>query len=184
MPFVRKRARRPAYRSRVAPLSPMLKGEDDRPTATRKGLPDRPSRPTDSMIIAREAAAPFNAYADVQENHKDHIIPRQSLTDRQLLGLVPMVEYETIDKVTYQLDRMSGELVKTSDPAPRVSWRRDKTLLRKVRVERIESLKVKRETARSKRLITEVAAGGPACIEVEDLLDDINLLPPDPEPTK
>lgn len=133
------------------------------------------------MILASEAVAPFNAYSEVQETAEDHIVPRQSITDRQLLGLIPMVETETriADVAHYQRDTVSGEMIRTTDPVKvrEVTWRRDATLLKRARVEQLNNLKVRRQTSRSKRLITEVER--PAVEYIENEIDDVEIQPTD-----
>jgi hypothetical protein len=83
--------------SKVSP--PALLPKDMRPSALRKGHPDKPSKPTDSMVLALEAVAPFNAYAEVSETAEEHIIPRKSTTDAQLLGLKPMIELADVKRL-------------------------------------------------------------------------------------
>jgi hypothetical protein len=82
-----------------------------------------------SATAVLQDAAKYYAGSFVEENRADHIIPRQSITRQQLLGIFPeRVETELIP--TRQLDKQTGELVETTDHS-RVRWKSDKTLLRR-----------------------------------------------------
>jgi hypothetical protein len=64
----------------------------------------------------------------IGETVEDHVIPRQSLTRKQLLGVFP-AKIETEPVKSRQLDKVSGKLVETTDN--RAVWRSDSTLLKR-----------------------------------------------------
>lgn len=62
----------------------------------------------------------------VEENYTQHIIPRQSLTTKQLLMVLP--QQVEVEEVKFrQLDHSTGKMVEGTDN--RVTWRSDRTLL-------------------------------------------------------
>ena len=165
--FIRKRGgnpERPANQSEI----------DDRPTALRKGYPLRPSRPTDSMILA-ESVARSNDHSDIAETVEAHLLPRKSLSAKLHLRILPQdleVEARTIKRTQ---TTKQGDLVETSDPSYRVTWKSDKTLLSTQKVEQMPK-DFKRVTSKSKRKIWQPEL--PATVEVstETEIDGLNLL--------
>lgn len=81
-----------------------------------------------SATAVLQDAAKYYECSFVEENRADHIVPRQSITRQQLLGIFPQ-RVETEPAATRQLDKQTGELVETTDN--RVRWKSDKTLLRR-----------------------------------------------------
>lgn len=73
-------------------------------------------------------AAKYNESALIDESKETHVVPRQSVTRKQLLGIFPQ-RFETEDQVSRQLDHVTGKMVEVHDT--RTVWRSDKTLLRK-----------------------------------------------------
>lgn len=73
-------------------------------------------------------AAKYYECATIEERPETHIVPRQSETRKQLLGVLPgSIETET--RKGRQLDKRSGELIEVNDQ--RLTWKSDRTLLRR-----------------------------------------------------
>ena len=140
---------------------------DDRPSALRKGLPLRPTKPVDSIIVAESSAKHFE-YTDIRETEETHVIPRKSLTEKQHLRLFPQqVELERIILKRRQLATIDGKqvMVKTTDTVYRTVWKSDKTLLRQNRPEQLDRIKFKRQNHYDKRTETQVER--PAIVEIQ-----------------
>lgn len=125
-------------------------GHDDRPAGVRKSLPTKPQTITSSTTAALEGAAIHFDGTFIQESRDTHVIPRQSTTAAQFLGLFPQkMEFE--DRVCRQspagaFDNVSflksddavqhlgskftdKRMLQTTDR--RAVWRSDNTLLRR-----------------------------------------------------
>jgi hypothetical protein len=113
-----------------------------------------------------------------EETQETHIIPRESITKRQGLGMFsPAVEFEQMsDTVRYQRDKRTGELVRTTDPGRfRKVWQSDRTLLSRTKVDQLEDIVFKRTGSVSKLTRTEVERPATVEIPVKPELDDIDL---------
>lgn len=103
-------------------------GHDDRPGAVRTSQPVKPSTGNSSSTAAVHNAAIYIEGSFVGETAETHLVPRKSLTDQQMLRLLPQqAEYE--DRVSRQLDKVTGKLVTVTDR--RRVWQSDRTLLKR-----------------------------------------------------
>jgi hypothetical protein len=119
----RKRGKRGGSDKRLKDIHSKL---DGRPTGTHSNhAHNLHGNSTANLVID---AAKYFECATIEENRQDHVIPRQSITRKQLLQIFPQ-RVETEPVPTKQLDRRSGNMVETTDN--RVTWKSDRTLLRK-----------------------------------------------------
>jgi hypothetical protein len=89
-----------------------------------------------STALAINAAQYFES-AIVEETAEDYLVPRQSITRKQLLSILPREsEFERIPtrRITLQRDKQTGAVIEVADELPdryRVSHKADRTLLRR-----------------------------------------------------
>jgi hypothetical protein len=135
-----------------------------------KGLPNghpasySPVGPADSPTAVVEGASIHNWYAEIDESVETHLVPRKSLERQQMLRIKPQT-FEYGDKLavtTYQTDKVTGQVVKVTDYVPRVTWKSDRSLLRRDKVQQQIGERLgkditgfKRQTSSSKRIVRE-----------------------------
>ena len=68
----------------------------------------------------------YDAVDALNETVETHVVPRRSLTRKQLLGIFPQ-RVETAPIPTRQLDKQTGKMVATTEN--RVTWKSDRSLL-------------------------------------------------------
>ena len=120
--------------------------------------------------LASSSNCAMNSHFDGEETPEDHIIPRRSTTRQQYLGIVPQtLEFEEL-KPVWRLQRImkgkdKGKLVETTEPNIRVTWKSDKTLLNRSKVESFETLakQFSRVTSHSKRRVYQ-----PEQLDIDD----------------
>lgn len=122
----------------------------------------------------------FYECADNEETAETHIIPRESITKAQHLGLFDQKrEYELLATTKrLQLDKTTNTLVETTDERYRVAWTSDRTLLRRDKPDNFgegRGTRFKRLTSRSKQVKTEVEVK-----QSPDNTIDLTGLSPDP----
>jgi hypothetical protein len=107
------------------------KGHSARKSFTA-GIREKLHNNTKSVTGTIEDASVYFHGANVEETVETHVVPRKSLTVKQLLGVLPQdIEVETRELRRTQLDKRTGRMVETTDQVSNVVWRSDKTLLRK-----------------------------------------------------
>ena len=124
----RKRGKRAGKAVRAAELRDIHSTLDGRPAATHSNHAHSQSTAGNAaQIIDRSVYYP-GAFEDGKvETEETHIVPRNSLTRKQMLNIMPQVR-EVEPMVSRQLDKQSGKMVTVTDD--RTVWRSDKSLLR------------------------------------------------------
>lgn len=157
------------------------------PSGTHKGHAHNLHGSSATAAIAH-AAQYFEAPL-IEERAETHVIPRQSITRKQLLGVFPQ-QLEFAPRVSRQLDKphykRTGEIRMIEVVDQRLAWKSDKTLLRRGNpfkdAEEGERAGYKREGKVSvgldKRAYTE-SIPNPARVEAEEIgpaLDDLSII--------
>lgn len=121
-----RRGKRGGSAARLARQKDIHSKLDGRPSGTHSNHAHNLHGSSATAALA-EAAKYYNG-ALIDENREDHIVPRQSITRKQFLGIVPpAMEMEPMQ--AKQLDKQSGKLIATTDD--RLAWKQDETLLRR-----------------------------------------------------
>lgn len=121
-----------------------------------------PKHRQSSAAVFAERVAPYWEPADIEETTETHVVPRQSLTRKEHLKHFPQtVEFESMKPTRRVQQDKNGNLVETTDPRARVSWKSDHSLLRLGKPDNFgedQGTTFIRETSRSKqrRVETEI----------------------------